>query len=175
MDWDRMHALAGELASVLADLAREEKWVPGSDVAVLISVDCSHYGDEGWGGSDYAPFGADGHGYDLAVSRERDLIDAHLTGPVRPGKLQGLFLRLVDPEDVYQYRITWCGRFSVPFGLDCLQQFLEEIGRPAPEGVFLRYDTSIGLGRMPLEDIGLGVTAPASLHHWVGYAALGYR
>ncbi len=175
MDWERMDELALDLGLALAEISREREWIPGSDLAILISVDCVHYGDEGWGGKNYAPFGSDGGGYDLAVARERDLIETHLVGTVRPDKLQALMLRLVDEEDVTQYRITWCGRFSVPFGLDCLYHYMTEIGQPTPAGVFLRYGTSIDLGRLPIDHLGIGVTAPASLHHWVGYAAVGYR
>jgi AmmeMemoRadiSam system protein B len=175
MDWERLDELALDLGLALADISREREWIPGRDVAILISVDCVHYGDEGGGGRNYAPFGSDGRGFDLAVAREHDLIDTHLVGPVRPEKLQSLMLRLVDEDDVMKYRITWCGRFSVPFGLDCLRYFMEDMGQATPEGVFLRYGTSIDLGRLPLDHLGIGVTAPASLHHWVGYAAVGYR
>jgi AmmeMemoRadiSam system protein B len=174
MDWDRLDELALDFALALADVSAEKGWVPGRDVAILISVDCVHYGDRGWGGRNYAPFGCDGRGYDLAVAREHDLIETHLEGPVGPEKLEALMLRLVDPEDVTQYRITWCGRFSVPFGLDCLYHFTTEMGRPVPRGTLLRYGTSIDLERLPVDLSGLGVTAPASLHHWVGYAAVGY-
>lgn len=175
MDWERTDELARKLAAVLARIAGERGWILGEDLAILISVDCVHYGDEGWGGKDYAPFGTDGRGYDLAVARECDLVETHLAGPLRPEKLEALLLRLVNPEDVHEYRITWCGRFSVPFGLDCLYHLTQEMGLPVPEGVLLRYGTSVELGRLPLDEVGLGVTAPVSLHHWVGYAALGYR
>jgi hypothetical protein len=30
--------------------------------------------------------------------------------------------------------------------------------------------------RVKVDDLeGMGVTAPATLHHWVGYASVGYR
>jgi len=175
MEWGRLDELARRLADVLADIAAERHWVLGQDLAILISVDCVHYGDEGWGGKDYAPFGSDGRGYDLAVARERDLIETHLAGSLHPAKLEALFLRLVDDEDVREYRITWCGRFSVPFGLDCQYHLSRALDLEAPRGVLLRYGTSVELGRLALDHLGIGVTAPVSLHHWVGYAAVGYR
>ena len=42
-------------------------------------------------------------------------------------------------------------------------------------GEFLRYDNSVTLGELDVRDLGLGLTSPVNLHHWVGYVAVGYR
>jgi len=38
----------------------------------------------------------------------------------------------------------------------------------------LIYGTSIDPPKLPLAHTGLGTTAIATLHHWVGYTAVGY-
>jgi hypothetical protein len=42
-------------------------------------------------------------------------------------------------------------------------------------GVPAGYSTSIANKPLPVSDLGMGVTAPAKLTHWVGYAAVGYK
>ncbi|MDZ7374133.1 MAG: AmmeMemoRadiSam system protein B [candidate division KSB1 bacterium] len=174
MHWGRMDTIARALARSLAELTRVQKLVWGEDFVILISSDAVHYGDDGWGGRNFAPFGVGETGYGAAVNREYRLLREYLLGSVSPNRLRALLYELVDPDDVRTYRITWCGRFSVPFGLLLSYHLAAELGRNPPEGVLLRYDTSLGLGRLPSSIDGLGVTAPCSLRHWVGYAAVVY-
>ena len=51
------------------------------------------------------------------LSGMRSAMETMLTGAVRPEALRDFLYACVDTKDVTQYKITWCGRFSVPFGL----------------------------------------------------------
>ncbi len=175
MQWGRMDSLATAFSQAMDKIITENHWEPGKDIAVLISTDCCHYGDQDWGGSNYAPFGCDLAGYQQAVAREYDIIDSYLTGPIQPERLEKMLYRLVDKNDVHQYKITWCGRFSVPFGLDFLFQLTRKEHIPPLRGHLLRCDNSVSLGELPVKSLGLGQTAVSNLHHWVGYVAMGYR
>jgi len=95
-------------------------------------------------------------------------------GSVTIEQLRSFFGKVVA-DDYHEYRITWCGRFSIPFGLAALSLLVETQHGTQPEGYLLRYGTTLDPGRSDPGVEGLGVTAPASLHHWVGFAALGYR
>lgn len=174
MTWERLEALAGKMGRALADILKARRLTPGEDVALLISSDSVHYGDRDWGGRDFADFGTTGAAYDRAVARDLGLIRDHLTGTIDPGRVKG-FYRKVVADDCHDYRITWCGRFSVPFGLVALSALCESLGRRAPEGSLLRYGTTLDPGRCDPEVKGLGVTATASLHHWVGFCSIAYR
>jgi hypothetical protein len=79
-------------------------------------------------------------------------------------------------HDHRQYKWTWCGRYSVPFGLLTAWHLCRR-RRAAPlSGTILGYATSLDDQRVKVDDLdGMGVTAPATLRHWVGYAAVGYR
>lgn len=175
MNWERMDSLASSLSEVIGRMIRDNKWELGKDIGFLISTDCCHYGDQDWGGKNYAPFGCDLLGYKKAIDREYDLIHNHLTGTTDPNRLNGLLYRLVDKNDIHQYKITWCGRFSVPFGVDFLHRLTQYLKIQPLNGHLLRYDTSVSIGELPIREIGLGSTAPSNLHHWVGYCAMGFR
>jgi hypothetical protein len=176
MDWETMDRLATELADALVTIMREKKWMLGEDVALISSADAVHYGDAGWSGMSYADFGTSPDGYEQAVKRDVLLAESTLCGPVSRPKLEKFLYTCVDRGDVTRYLLTWCGRFSVPFGINVASRVTEELNRGQLAGTFLGYGTSVGEISLDLEEIpGLGTTAPNNLHHWVGYAAIGYR
>jgi AmmeMemoRadiSam system protein B len=174
MSFERLSALADRTGAALAAELRARGLALGPDVAILVSADLVHYGDEGWGPKPHAPFGVDRGAYKRAVARDRALIRDHLEGPIDRARLGGLFRALVE-EDPHEYRITWCGRFSIPFGVALMGATAAALGRPAPAGTLRRYGTTLDPGRSDPGVPGLGVTAPASLRHWVGFAAIAYR
>jgi AmmeMemoRadiSam system protein B len=174
MSWERLAALVDRAGAALADVMRPQGLVLGRDVAILVSSDAVHYGDLGWGAKPHADFGVGADGYRRAVDRDLALIGEHLTGPAALPRLEGLYRKLVG-DDFHEYRITWCGRFSVPFGVGLMARTAAGLGGPAPTGALLRYGTTLDPGRSDPGVSGLGVTAPATLRHWVGFAAIGYR
>ncbi len=176
MDWDTLDRLAANLSDVIASICRREGWTLGRDVCLLSSCDAVHYGDSGWGGKNYAEFGTDAPGYTKAVDRDVELARTLLSGPVGPAKLREFLYACVDPGNVLDYKITWCGRFSVPFGLSVASRVAARLESRTLEGHLLDYGTSVSEASLDLEALeGLGATAPNNLHHWVGYAAIAYR
>ncbi len=174
MNWERMDKLAQDLSKAVSKVMGKNNWKWGEDIQILISNDSVHYGDQGWGGKNYAPFGAGVPGLKRAKERDLKLIDQYLLGAIDPDKLKELLYSLVDKKDVHQYEITWCGRFSVPFGVDFTYHLSKDLNKPPPKGSFIGYGTSVEMGELPVRDLGLGVTAPANLHHWVAYTSIGY-
>ncbi|HPF69706.1 MAG TPA: AmmeMemoRadiSam system protein B [Candidatus Krumholzibacteria bacterium] len=178
MDLEPLQQRAAAFAAVLADLCRERGWVPGRDLGILISADAVHYGCEGWGGSGYAPFGCDAAGHAAGVAQDATLAAATLAGPLGDAGIAA-FARLVWNEGgpgwpAEPYRITWCGMWSIPFGLTVAARLQEDLGAPPLEGALLRYGDSVGDGRLEVRTDHLGVTAPNTLAHWVGYATVVY-
>lgn len=176
MSWERLLALADRLAVALAEECRGEGWLPGRDLGLLISADAVHYGCEGWGaGGGYHPFGCDAAGHAAGVAQDVTLAQATLAGPLTDDGLER-FARLVwkpgDPQE--PYLITWCGLYAIPCGLAVAARLQAAVGGEPLTGHLLRYGDSVTDGRLPLAGTRLGVTAPATLAHWVGYPALGY-
>jgi AmmeMemoRadiSam system protein B len=174
MTWDRLTVLSNHLADALAAALERNHWKLGRDVAVVVSSDAVHYGDD----FEHVPFGSDAAAYSRAEARDREIAERFLAGPLEASRLEGLLHTLVDESDLRRYRLPWCGRFSIPFGLEVLRKTAARVGEPMPVGHVLRYGTSLSEPELPVgretRDAGLGYTAPSNLHHWVGYAAIGY-
>jgi AmmeMemoRadiSam system protein B len=176
MGWDTLDRIAGEVSGALAGVMKERGLRLGRDVAIIASSDAVHYGDAGWGGSNFADFGTGIEGYAAAVDRDRGLASSTLTGPIRRENLREFLYTCVDRDDVTRYKVTWCGRFSVPFGLDVASRVSEALDGRTLTGTLLDYGTSVAESSLDLDAVpGLGTTAPNNLHHWVGYASIGYR
>jgi len=179
MEPDHLAELADALAAALAEICRERGWRPGRDLGLLISADAVHYGCEGWGGKDFAPFGCDREGHDRGRARDVAIAGNLLSGPLDDGKVAAFIDTVWNREGpdypVYPYRVTWCGLYSIPFGLTCALRLQERLDGDPPAGRLLRYGDSVSDGRLPLTGTKLGVTAPNTLKHWVGYATIVYR
>ena len=179
MELDHLEDLAGELAKILADICRDNNWEPGLDLGLLISADAVHYGCEDWGSGGYSQFGClenghlEGRAQDIRISRR------HLSGPITSAKIAA-FTDIIWDRDhpdypTYPYNIPWCGLYSIPFGLSVAKGLQEELGKDQLNGQLLRYGDSLSDGRLQVEGTKLGVTAPNTLRHWVGYPTLIYH
>jgi AmmeMemoRadiSam system protein B len=174
MNGENFDSAVDALAAAISGIMKARGWRLGKDVAILVSADCVHYGDEEWGGRNYAPFGSGEDGYEKGVAQDRDVIQSSLAGTLSSDRI-AIFKEKVESGDFQQpYKITWCGVYSIPFGLSVLDRLAERGGGRAPEGFMLVYGTSLRPHRLPLAHTGLGVTAVATLRHWVGYTAIGY-
>jgi AmmeMemoRadiSam system protein B len=176
MSWPRMQQLADRLASALAATCRRRTWLPGRDIGILISADAVHYGCEAWGErGGYHPFGCDATGHVAARIQDITLAEATLAGPLTDQGLARFTALVWDPaHPAYPYRITWCGLYSIPFGLATAARLQADLELPVLHGHLLRYGDSLSDQRLQLSGTNLGVTAPNTVTHWVGYVALGY-
>ena len=174
MNYDRTDDIAYALTEAIKSIAEKRNWKWGEDFALVISSDAVHYGDQDWGGSNYAFFGADTAGYQMAVNHEMHIIRTisrrYTTEHVRE------FSNLtVDPQDYKKYIWTWCGRYSIPVGLLTSYYLSGMLNMKSLLGAPVGYSTSMDHHPVPVDDIGMGVTAPANIRHWVGYPAIGYK
>lgn len=175
MDYKTMEGLSGMLAKAISATMNQEDLNWMRDIALVISNDAVHYGCRDWGGKNLAPYGCDQAGYLKAVDHEYEIIENTLVGPLTKKKVREFTEYTVSDTNYRMYQWTWCGRYAVPFGL-LTGLFLQEYTNTTPlSGKMLWYSTSIDHAILPVEDIGMGVTAPASLEHWVGYVSVGYR
>jgi AmmeMemoRadiSam system protein B len=175
MDLTRMKSISGYLAKALFAVMTENNLHWGTDVALVISSDAVHYGDEEWGGNNYAPYGVDSTGHAQAISHEMEIIKTCFAGELKQKKIAGFFSYTVNPDNFKEYKWTWCGRYSIPFGLltSLFLQTLEKSG--SLTGVPVAYSTSISQAHLNVKDLGMGPTAVATARHWVGYPAIGFK
>ena len=174
MPYEKMNEIAEPLAKSIFSAVKKYNMNWGNEFAMVISSDAVHYGDEDWGGKNYAPFGADSVGYKKAIAYERDIITTCLIDKIEPNKINKFISFTVDENNYKEYKWTWCGRYSVPFGL-FTSFYLQKYFNCELIGEFVDYATSLDHPHVPVLDLGMGVTAPANIRHWVGYSAIGYK
>ncbi|MDI3526052.1 MAG: hypothetical protein PWR03_235 [Tenuifilum sp.] len=175
MSMERIEVLAEKLARALDVTFKKEGLSWGSDVAIVVTTDAVHYGDMDWGGKNYAPFGADSAGYKKAKALELEILNTTLVGDLSPEMVRNFYSYTVDSSNYMEYKWTWCGRYSIPFALLTALNLNKLQNGQALVGVPVGYSTSIENTQIPVEDLGMGHTAPANIRHWVGYAAVVYH
>lgn len=162
----RVQTLADHLGKALAASMKKHGWILGQDVAIVISSDGIHYGAD----FGYTPYSEGGvEAYVKATARDRELLRGPLAGALSPGKAEAFFSTVVDPGDPDHYRMPWCGRFSIPFGLLLLGETARNLGLQPPVGMPIAFGTSISSPELPVKSLGMGATAPANLFHFVSY------
>ncbi len=175
MDYKKMNRIAKDLAEALTDIVESKGWEFGKDLAIVISNDAVHYGDQDWGGKNLAPFGSDLAGNQEALKLEHEIITSCLMGKMDHKKMKRFTEYTVQKADHRAYKWTWCGRYALPLGMLVANRLQENLYQTSLFGEVLGYATSIDHSLFTVEDLGMGTTAPANSHHWVGYVGVGYR
>jgi len=170
--FERLSEMAAHLADALAASMRRRGLKLGEDVAIVISTDGTHYGDD----FRYSPYGAGGvEAFERAREHDRRLLAGTLGGPLRVERARTFFSTVVDPANPDQYRVTWCGRFSVTFGMLFLGEAARLMRMATPTGVPVSLGVSVDTPELAIRDEGMGPTAPANLYHFVTHPALAWR
>ena len=162
MSFGRMDTVSDALASVIAEYIRMNHLTPGLDIFFLMSSDANHYGKDFLN----IPFGDDSLAHAKATAWDRELARRYIAGPVT--------LRTVDTLAAELQKVVWCGRYSVPFGMLTTEKVVERAYDKHLRGVILGYSDSFSEGVLPLSGTQMGLTAPFSLKHWVGYLSAGF-
>ncbi len=176
MSFDTADSLSKSLAESIAVVMKKKNLKWGEDIAIVISADAVHYGDEDWGGRNFAFYGADSAGYKKAVAHENEIMTNCFSKELHFPNIE-LFTDYTVKKDNYkEYSWTWCGRYSVPMGLLTTFHLSETLKMPTLQGQILGYETSLSNKAIPVKDLGgMGSTAIATIRHWVGFAAVGFK
>jgi len=174
INYKTIDVISKDLANVVGEILKEKHWVYGKDLAVVISNDAVHYGDEQWSG-DLAPFGTDALGTEKARQQDLEIIENCLVDTITDDKIKAFTEYTVEEENYKDYKWVWCGRYSVPFGLAFANKLNLEVNNKALSGQFLNYQSSIDHELIRVEDLGMGTTAIATQRHWVAYTSIKYE
>jgi AmmeMemoRadiSam system protein B len=170
--FERFSDMASRLGAALAASMQKRGWKLGRDVAIVISTDGVHYGED----FKYVPYGAGGvEALRKAMDFDRKLLRDTLGGPFSPQGARTFYSTVVDPANPDQYRVPWCGRFSVTFGTLLLGETSRALGLAPPRGVPVALSASADTPELRVRDVGLGVTAPANLYHFVSHPAVAFK
>ena len=174
MKYNRIDHISDALSSLVNDVLKEHDLVFGEDVAVVISNDAVHYGNEDWG-ANLAPFGVTEKGTQKARQLDVEIIENCLVNNLTRNKIERFTKYTVQSDNYKEYKWVWCGRYSVPFGLDFANKLNLQINNTPLYGDFIGYQSSIDHDLIEVEDLGMGTTARANQKHWVAYASLKYE
>lgn len=167
----RFQTLAAHLGNALAVLLKRRGLELGKDVAIVISSDGVHYGSD----FKYTPFGEGGvEAFGKVMEQDRALLKGPLAGPLSAEKARNFYSACVNPEKPDEYRLTWCGRYSIPFGMLLLEATAKGLGQAAPTGFPVAFGSSVNTPELPVKALGMGATAPANLYHFVSYPGVAY-
>ncbi len=173
--FENMNSFSEELSNVVYTIMKKDKLQFGKDLAVVISNDAIHYGNTSWGGTDLAPFGVDSIGNSKARQKDLQIINQCLQGPITIDKIRKFNKYTVAEDNFKDYKWTWCGRYSLPFGLLFANKLNILINKQALTGKLIDYRYSYPAKHLEVENIGMGHTAPANSSHWVAYTGIGYN
>jgi len=162
MPIDRMEEVSEKLGDILSEYIKKNRLLLGRDIFFLCSSDANHYGRD----FNNVPFGEDIAAHTNGIEQDQHIADKYLSGAIEGGRIQE-FSGMME-------NLVWCGKYSVPFGLLTAEKTVSKTYGKKITGAVLRYSDSYSDGVLPLKQTGMGITAPFSLKHWVGYLAMGY-
>jgi len=173
--FDNMNSFSDQLSKAVHLVMKDEHLGFGKDVAIVISNDAIHYGNEDWGGSDLAPFGVDDEGTEKARQKDLDIINECLIGDLNIVKIKQFNRYTVKEDNFKEYQWTWCGRYSLPFGLLFSNKLNLLIENKPLSGILVDYRSSYHDPHIEVMDLQMGHTAPANQKHWVAYVGVSYQ
>jgi AmmeMemoRadiSam system protein B len=175
MTFENMERFSEEFSEALSDLMKVKRLAYGNDLAIVISNDAVHYGSEGWGGKDLAPFGTNGGGNEKAKQMDLTIIKECLENELTTSKIKLFNTYTVKQDDFKEYAWVWCGRYSLPFGLLTANKLNNKIHQTNLSGTLIDWRSSLHNPHIELKDLGMGTTAPATSKHWVAFTGIGYQ
>jgi len=174
INYETIDAISTQLSKAVLKVLKKHNLNYGEDVAIVISNDAVHYGNEEWSG-DLAPVGVDDEGTEKAREMDLEIINNCWTNDITEAKIKRVTEYTVQQDDYKDYKWVWCGRYSVPFGLDFANKLNILTNNKPLTGTFMHYQSSIDHELIDVEDLGMGTTAIATQRHWVAYASLKYE
>ncbi len=180
--FQNMKSFSDDIGSGIAALMKKENLIYGKDIAVVISNDAIHYGSEGWGGGNLAPFGTDSTGTAQARQKDLDIVNETLQGELTIKRVKKFNDITIMEDDYKAYKWTWCGRYSTPFGLLLANRIEKLTATPSEDeqfsnltGTFIDWRSSIHNPHIKVDDLRMGHTAQADSTHWVAYVGMSYQ
>ena len=172
MTFEKMDSLSTELAKIISTYIKKNNLKLGEDIFFLISNDANHYGED-FGNQ---PYGLDEEAHLVATDNDKRIAAEAFDGFVFQNKIKNLSDKLW-PETSLNLSASncplWCGRYSVVFGLLTINKIVIESGRKLIGKVF-KYSDTWSEGVLPIKGTDMGITAPFSLKHWVGFLSAGF-
>ena len=170
MPFERMDQVSDKLAAIISGYMKQNKLKPGKDIFFLISSDANHYGQD----FNNIPYGEDETAHAKGTVNDKRIAKEAFTGRLNANKIQNLAKELWGKPTDNPPSPVWCGKYSVPFGLLTISKVINDVTGKKLDGIIYKYSDSWSEGVIPIKQTNLGLTAPFSLKHWVGWLSAGF-
>ena len=170
MPLERMEKISDEIAGIITEYIRQKNLQAGKDIFFLISNDANHYGED----FNNSPYGLDQAAHTQATENDIRIADYCFNGRITAAKIKSIPGKLWENPGSESPAPLWCGRYPIVFGIMTLDKIIEELKLGRLEGEVLKYSDTFSGGVLPIKGTTLGLTAPFSLRHWVGFLSAGF-
>ncbi|WP_168026809.1 AmmeMemoRadiSam system protein B [Ignavibacterium album] len=168
MPFDRMDSIAVKLSEVILNYANEKNLKPGKDLFILISNDANHYGED----FNNYPYGLDESAHKAATYEDKRI--AHkFNGEISTEKISDISNELWTETEAKEIYPLWCGRYPIVLGLLTSTHLAKKLGKDISGKLFCYSDTFTEKV-LSFKETKMGMTAPFSLRHWVGFLSAGF-
>ena len=169
MPYKRMEKISDDISKIIIDYIKDNNLKLGKDIFFLISTDADHYGKD----FDNAPFGEDKKAHKEATDLDKKIASKTFNGLLTEKRLKYLTGELWQVKNK-KPKTLWCGRYPVPFGLLTTFKITTALFNKNLTGQVFKYSDTYTEGVIPIKGTHLGLTAPFSLKHWVGFLSAGF-
>lgn len=171
MPFEQMEIISKDLSQLVVAYINQNHLRLGRDIFILITADANHYGED----FNNTVFGLDVRAHELGTALDKRILHSCLEGTISAKKIKQLTELLWGKTFLESSDTLWCGKYSVPFGLLTLTKIITGMGiiKNLMGHPFVYSDT-YSSGVLPLKKTGMGITAPFSLKHWVGFFSAGF-
>ena len=171
MPFVRMDAITDKLSDIISEYMKKNNLKPGRDIFFLISSDADHYGKD----FNNAPYGEDKSAHTKGTNADKMIAKEAFSDKLTKEKIEKLTDNLWGrPESKDYVSPLWCGMYSIPFGLLATEKTIKKATGKNLSGKVFAYSDSKTEGVIPITDTHMGLTAPFSYKHWVGYVSAGF-
>lgn len=170
MSSGRMDTVSSAVSAVIAEYIKKNNLTPGKDIFFLISSDANHYGVD----FSNVPWGENAEAHQKGTEIDKSISERYFSGKIDRDKINKLTDELWTNLPDGKAALSWCGRFSIPFGLLTTQKTILAATGKTMAGCLLKYSDTWTEGVLPVKNTTLGLTAPFSLKHWVGFLSAGF-
>lgn len=167
---ERMQELSDKLSKIICEYIRSNDLTLGKDIFFLISSDANHYGQD----FNNYPYGEDEKAHSTGTENDKRIAHECLEGKITISKIESLINELYPDSTSGIPKPLWCGRYSIPLGLMTTSKVIKQLTGKVMSGTLLKYSDTWTEKVLTVKNTSLGITAPFSLKHWVGFLSVGF-
>ncbi|MGD9489587.1 MAG: AmmeMemoRadiSam system protein B [Calditrichaceae bacterium] len=170
MSYEEMDKISDQISQIITEYIKENQLTPGKDIIFLVSSDANHYGAD----FNNTPYGEDAAAHNKATMIDRQIARDIFDGIITKERVNQIPGKLWDNPEKQRIVPLWCGRYPIPFGLLTVIKIMDKEDDKVLTGRVIRYSDTWSEKVLPFKEAQMGITAPFSVNHWVGFLSAGF-